>query len=103
MPLKGLDYLVTALSGTVLGLSLVYGGMPAFLRKIPDADDYCFIVLMALSALCFWCSVKFIVINRRQSDALPLLIVLVPIILTSICVMWLYVSHVLELYAILYR
>ena len=103
MPLAGNTHLVTAISVAAAGLWLVFGWVPEFLRKIPNSDDYFFMVLMALSVICLWSSARFIILNRRQSDALVLLIILVPIILASLYMILCYVTYVLWIYHRVHR
>lgn len=103
MPLTGLAYLITAICCVLGGLSLIYTGLHALFGTGPDRGEYLFIALMALSVLCFWSCVKFIVTNHRVGGALPLLLVLVPMILESLYVVIEYLSHVVGTHYQIYR
>ena len=100
MPLKGRDYLVVALGCVAAGLWLS-SVRPALFGK--DSDSYEFIVVMAFSVLCLWSSLKFLVINRRRSDGIYLIIALSPVVLAALYVTYEYLSHVIETYYFIYR
>lgn len=101
MRLKGCDYLAVVLTCVATGLWLPGHSLPFGIT--PFFPDHVFMVYMALSVLCLWCSIKFLLLNRRRKDAVYLLIVLTPIIIIALYVAGSYVIYLAETYYTIYR
>lgn len=96
MRLRGLDYLAVVLTCIAMGIWLP--GQSLHFVVTPFDPDHAYIYFMALSVLCLWSSVKFLLLNRRRKDAVYLLIVLTPIILFALLVVGSYVIYLAETY-----
>jgi heme/copper-type cytochrome/quinol oxidase subunit 4 len=101
MRLRGYEYLAVVLSCVATGLWLPGQSLPRSIT--PFLPDFFYIVFMALSVLCLWSSVKFLLLNRRRKDAVYLLIVLMPIIVIALYVVGSYVIYLAETYHTIYR
>ena len=100
--LRALEYLGLAVCCAVIGICLAYTKTTALWGTGHDSGDYLFLALMALSVICFWSCVKFIVINRRRTEVFILLLILVPMIFASLYVTCGYVAYLIETYHTIY-
>jgi hypothetical protein len=85
------------------GFVLLYARMPVIFGRGPDTVEYRAIAVMAVSVLCLWSSVRFLVLNRYRGDRIYLIVFLAPIMLIALYVTGCYIAYVMETYARIHR